>query len=96
MRRYNGFVDARRDEDFDKPSPRFKIETGPFYAAWASFAVHDSYAGLRIDENCRVLDLRGRVIEGLYCGGESAGGCSQHGLGRTLTQGYIIGQKAGA
>ncbi|MCG5031923.1 FAD-binding protein [Mesosutterella sp. OilRF-GAM-744-9] len=96
VRRYNGFVDAHRDEDFDKPSPRFKIETGPFYAAWASFAVHDSYAGLRIDENCRVLDLRGRVIEGLYCGGESAGGCSQHGLGRTLTQGYIIGQKAGA
>jgi succinate dehydrogenase/fumarate reductase flavoprotein subunit len=96
VKRYNGFVDKGKDEDFDKPKPRWRIEKGPFYAAWATFAVHDSYAGLRIDGDCRVLDLNGKVIEGLYCGGESAGGCSQHGLGRTMTQGYIIGQKVGA
>lgn len=70
-----------------------KIAEGPFYAAWATFAVHDSYAGLRIDGDCRVRDWKGEVINGLWCGGESAGGCSQHGLGRCLTQGYIIGRR---
>lgn len=91
--RYNGFVDAGADADFDKPKPAHKIEKGPFYAAWATFAVHDSYAGLRIDRDCRVMDIEGKPIAGLWCGGESAGGCSQHGLGRCVTQGYIIGRR---
>lgn len=91
VERYNQMVAAGKDTDFDKPSPKFPIKTGPFYAAWATFVVHDSYAGLRINENCQVVDFSGKVIDGLYCGGESAGGCSQHGLGRCLTQGYIIG-----
>lgn len=94
--RYNTFVKNGKDEDFEKPTPKYAIETGPFYAAWATFAVHDSYAGLRIDGDCRVLDWTGAVIEGLWCGGESAGGCSQHGLGRCLTQGYVIGQRLAA
>lgn len=95
IERYNGFVKAKKDEDFDKPKPKHAIVKGPFYAAWATFAVHDSCAGLRIDLDCRVVDLEGKVIEGLWCGGESAGGCSQHGLGRCTTQGYVIGQRIG-
>ena len=91
--RYNGFVAAGKDADFDKPAPKFPIKTGPFYAAWATFVAHDSYAGLRINEACQVLDFQGKVIDELYCGGESAGCCSQHGLGRCVTQGYIIGQQ---
>ena len=67
--RYNTFVKAGKDEDFDKPAPQYAIETGPFYAAWATFAVHDSYAGLRIDKDCRVVDLSGKPIAGLWCGG---------------------------
>lgn len=34
-----------------------------------------AYAGLRIDR---------KPIPGLWCGGESAGGCSQRGLGQRL------------
>jgi predicted oxidoreductase len=49
---------------------------------------------LRIDAKCRVLDMSGRVIPGLYCGGESAGGFSQHGLARALCQGWIAGHAA--
>lgn len=93
VERYNHFVEIGKDEDFDKPKPKYKIAKGPFYAMSATFAVHDSYAGLRIDMACRVLDMKGQVIVGLWCGGESAGGSSQHGLGRCLTQGYVIGQK---
>jgi succinate dehydrogenase/fumarate reductase flavoprotein subunit len=92
--RYNTFVEAGVDADFDKPAPQYKIETPPFYAAWATPVVHDSRAGLRINEQCQVIDLRGDVIPGLYCGGESAGGFSQHGLARALCQGLISGRTA--
>jgi predicted oxidoreductase len=58
--------------------------------------VHDTYAGLRINMKCQVMDMKGQVIQGLYGGGESAGGCSQHGQGRCITQGYISGKEAAA
>ena len=92
--RYNSFVHTGIDLDFGKPTPMYKIETPPFYAAWASPVVHDTYAGLRINMHCQVLDMNGEVIPGLYCGGESAGGSSQQGLGRCITQGYIAGKHA--
>lgn len=94
VNRYNQCVEKGIDEDFDKPKPQFKIATPPFYAAWATITVHDTYAGLRINMQCQVLDMNGEVIPGLYCGGESAAGCSQHGLGRCFTQGYIAGGEA--
>ncbi len=94
--RYNSVVEFGHDVDFGKPSPLYKIETPPFYAAWAGPVVHDSYAGLRINMKCQVMDFNGEVIAGLYCGGESAGGCSQHGTGRCTTQGYIAGKVAAA
>ena len=92
--RYNSFVDAGKDADFGKPVPKHKIQTPPFYAAWATPVVHDTRAGLRINVRCQVQDLNGQVIAGLYCGGESAGGFSQHGLARCAVQGLIAGRNA--
>ena len=92
--RYNAFVDSGVDEDFAKPKPLYKIARPPFYAAWCTPVVHDTRAGLRIDGRCRVIDMQGAVIPGLYCGGESAGGFSQHGLARAACQGYIAGRDA--
>ena len=92
--RYNAFVDAGKDTDFGKPSPRYKIAKPPFYAGWATPVVHDTRAGLRINAKCQVQDLNGQVIAGLYCGGESAGGFSQHGLARAICQGYIAANSA--
>ena len=94
--RYNGFVDAGVDADFAKPRPLHKIAKPPFYAAWATPVVHDSRAGLRINAACQVVDMGGKVIPGLYCGGESAGGFSQHGLARATCQGFIAGHAAAA
>jgi hypothetical protein len=96
VQRYNGFVDAGSDSDFGKPAPKYKIQTPPFYAAWAMPLVHDTRAGLRINARCQVIDMTGRVIPGLYCAGESAGGFNQHGMGRCTTQGYIAGMNAAA
>jgi succinate dehydrogenase/fumarate reductase flavoprotein subunit len=92
--RYNSFVEAGKDSDFGKPKPLYKIAKPPFYAAWATPVVHDTRAGLRINARCQVVDMNGEVIPGLYCGGESAGGFSMHGLPRAICQGFIAGRNA--
>jgi succinate dehydrogenase/fumarate reductase flavoprotein subunit len=94
--RYNSFVDAGKDADFGKVGPRYRNQTPPFYAAWATPVIHDTRTGLRINARCQVVDLDGHVIPGLYCGGESAGGFSQHGLARCAVQGLIAGKYAAA
>ena len=92
--RYNSFVDAGEDKDFGKPNPKFKIVTPPFYAAWNTPGVHDCLSGLRINSKAQVIDLYGQVIPNLYCGGESAGGFSQHGVSKGIVFGRIAGREA--
>ncbi|MGA8322659.1 MAG: FAD-dependent oxidoreductase [Xanthobacteraceae bacterium] len=92
--RYNSFVEGGKDADFGKPKPLYKIATPPFYAAWATPVIHDTRAGLRINARCQVIDINGEAIPGLYCGGESAGGFSMHGLPRAICQGLIAGKNA--
>lgn len=92
--RYNAFVDLGADEDFGKPTPRYKIQRPPFYAAWSTPILHDSLTGLRTNTKAQVVDTRGQVIPGLYCAGESQGGFAQHGLGRCLVFGRIAGRDA--
>jgi succinate dehydrogenase/fumarate reductase flavoprotein subunit len=94
--RYNTFVETGVDTEFGKPKPRYKIEKPPFFAAWATPVIHDTRAGLRINARCQVLDMSGAAIPGLYCGGESAGGLSLHGLPRAICQGFIAGRNAAA
>ena len=92
--RYNACVDSGKDEDFGKPSPKYKIQTPPFYAAWSTPCIHDCISGLRINAKAQVIDLWGQVIPALYCGGETAGGFNQHGLAKSLTFGRIAGREA--
>jgi succinate dehydrogenase/fumarate reductase flavoprotein subunit len=40
------------------------------------------------------VDVQGRVIAGLYCAGESAGGFALHGLPRVIVFGRIAGREA--
>ena len=92
--RYNSFVDGGDDPDFQKPAPKYKIQKPPFYAAWATPILHDTYAGLRVNEKYQVVDMMGQPIPGFYCAGESAGGFALHGLGRATVGGYIAGTNA--
>ena len=94
VNRYNAFVTAGADADFGKPTPLHKIAKPPFHAAWSTPILHDSLTGLRTDSNAQVVDIRGEVIPGLYCAGESQGGLAQHGLGRCLVFGRIAGRHA--
>jgi len=92
--KYNSYVDAGKDPEFNRPGLMFKIQKPPFYAAWATPILHDALAGLRINGRCEVLDIRGEVIPGLYCAGESAGGFALHGLPRVTVFGRIAGREA--
>jgi len=90
--RYNSFVASGKDADFGKPTPMHKIQTPPFYAAWSTPILHDTLTGLRTNRNAEVVDIRGQVIQGLYCAGEAQGGFSQHGLARCLAFGRVAGR----
>jgi hypothetical protein len=92
--KYNSFVDGGKDVEFNKPTPKYKVQTPPFYAAWATPLLHDSLAGLRVNGKYQVVDRQAQVIPGLYCVGESAGGFDMHGLGKCLVSGYIAGGEA--
>ena len=94
VERYNSFVDSGVDADFKKPRPMYKIAKPPFYAAWHTPALHDSYSGIRINSNGQVLDLHGEPIPGLYACGDSSGGFGQHGLCRAATYGRLGGWHA--
>lgn len=92
--RYNDFAETGHDVDFGKPGPLHKILTPPFYAAWSTPLIHDSFTGLRTNAHAQVMDLHGEVIDGLYCAGESQGGFNQHGLARSIVFGRIAGRHA--
>jgi urocanate reductase len=94
VNRYNAFVAAGADTDFKKPTPLYKIERPPFYAAWATPILHDTLTGLRTNTRGEVIDIRGAAIPGLYCAGECQGGFAQHGLARCVVFGRVAGRNA--
>jgi len=89
--RYNSFVDTGVDADFGRKTPQYKIQTPPFYAAWATPAPHDTLAGVKVNGKFQVLDIHNEVIQSLYCVGESASGQAMHGHGKNVSTGYTAG-----
>lgn len=55
IERYNGFVDAGKDEDFGKPDLAFKIATPPFYGLKASLIRHTQRNGVRVNTKAQVI-----------------------------------------
>jgi urocanate reductase len=92
--KYNSYVDGGKDQDFGKPAPKYKIQRPPFHAAWSTPILHDCLTGLKINLKCQVIDIQGRVIPGLYCCGESAGGFALHGLPHVTVFGRVAGREA--
>jgi hypothetical protein len=89
--KYNSFVDNGVDTDFGRKNLQYKIQTPPFYAAWATPAPHDTLAGLKVNRKFQVLDIYSEVIPSLYCIGESASGQAMHGHGKNVSSGYAAG-----
>lgn len=70
---YNACVAGKEDafgrQIFQKP-----IEQGPFYCIKVNAGGVMTFGGVKINENCQVLDENDNVIEGLYAAGECVGG----------------------
>ncbi len=77
------------------------LEKGPFYAVKIVMGSLGTFAGLRVDDQARVLDARGQPIPGLYAGGNDlssmmaghypSGGIT---LGPAMTFGFIAAHHA--
>ncbi|BBU32509.1 dehydrogenase (plasmid) [Burkholderia sp. THE68] len=115
VRGYNSEARLGRDPVFGKGSKAYNryqgdalhspnpcvapIEKGPFYALKIRIGDIGTFAGLKTDDSCHVLDEKGAPIQGLYAVGNDA--CSIMGgnypgagitLGPALTFGYIAGK----
>jgi len=101
--RWNGFVDKKKDTDFDCmifPDAR-PTEKAPYYAMRLWPRVHHTMGGLVINTRAQVIDLDMKPIQGLYAAGEVTGGI--HGAVRLgsvamadcVIFGRIAGQNAG-
>lgn len=100
--RYNSFVAAGVDEDFEKPIPADAqlIDEAPYYGVRLWPKVHHCMGGIKTDVECRALDMQLEPIAGLYVAGEAAGGI--HGACRLgscatadcLINGRIAGRNA--
>lgn len=99
IKRYNGFVDAKKDDDFNKTAVNLtkKIEKGPFWACYTGMTVHHTMGGLNTNTKAQCLDWTGAVIPRLYAAGEITGGI--HGTnrvgGNAVLDCFVFGQIAG-
>ncbi len=100
VERYNGFFDNQKDEDFGKEAYRLsELRTAPFYGGWFGGSLLTTCGGLRINEDCQVIDASSKPIEGLYAIGDCSGSYFSGNYpeyligaaaGRTLTQGRHV------
>ena len=95
--KYNSYVDAGHDPEFDKGAFDLKCEVTPFYATPRKPAVHHTMGGLKIDTKTHVIHESGNVIQGLYAAGEVAGGLHAGNRlgGNSLTDIFTFGRIAG-
>jgi succinate dehydrogenase/fumarate reductase flavoprotein subunit len=92
--KYNSYVAAGKDPDFDKQEMAAKIEKPPFHAILWGIQKHNTLGGLTINDKAQVLDWNLDVIPGLYAAGEAAGGMDLIGLARPILFGRVAGEWA--
>ena len=101
VNRYNELCEKGEDEDFGKEAYRMlPIKQAPFYGCRQGASLLCTLDGRRINTKMQVLDKNGEVIDGLYAAGDCSGGFFAHNypeyivgvaVGRTLTEGYLLG-----
>lgn len=97
IEKYNGYVDNGKDEEFNRRGSLKHIAKGPFYIQKVTPAIHHTMGGIVINEDARVLDKDGNIIQGLFAAGEVTGGI--HGTnrlgGNAVTDVIVFGRIAG-
>lgn len=73
------------------------IDAPPFEAHPVSFGITFTFGGVRVDEECRVLDAAGAPIAGLFAAGEMVGGLFYFNYpgGAGLVSAAVFGRRAG-
>ena len=73
------------------------LDTPPYFALPATGGITFAFGGLKVDENCRVLDTEDRTIPGLYAAGEIMGGIfyQKYPGGASLVRSLVFGRIAG-
>jgi fumarate reductase flavoprotein subunit len=71
IEKYNKYCEKGKDPDFGKKA-EYLIPIGkpPFYAFWCQRFTEVTHGGIAVNEDGEVLDTRGKVIPGLYAGGD--------------------------
>ena len=95
--KYNSYVDAGADADFQKNALNMKVVVAPFFASPCKPALHHTMGGLTIDTSAHVLDTEGNVIPGLYAAGEVCGGIHAGNRlgGNAVADCFVFGKIAG-
>ena len=95
--RYNSYVTAGKDADFQRRNLPGKIEIPPYYIIKVTPAVHHCTGGLMINTKAQVIDVWKQVIPGLFAAGEITGGI--HGTnrlgGNAILECIVFGRIAG-
>jgi predicted oxidoreductase len=92
--KWNGYVAAGKDLEFDRKDLNYKIENPPYYAIRTACRIVGTSGGPAVDVRQRVLDATGRVIPGLYAAGEVSG-FQGYGTGYFNMGNIIFGRQAG-
>lgn len=101
--RYNGYVDAGKDPEFDRTnlvgnsSKLVKIDTPPFYGIVTVPGTTHFNGGLKVSPRMQVLNVFGETVPGLYAAGEVTGGFHGKGYvsGSAVGMAVIFGRVAG-
>ena len=74
-----------------------KIDTGPYYAYGVTCGITFTFGGLKVNNQCEVLNRRNKPIKGLFAAGEMVGGIFyvNYPGGSGLTSGAVFGRIAG-
>ncbi|ABZ77398.1 flavocytochrome c [Shewanella halifaxensis HAW-EB4] len=97
VERVNQFAKNGKDSEFNHRGGLKPIMKAPFYMLVAKPSVHHTMGGLMTDTKTRVLDSKGKVIDGLYAAGEVTGmthGSNRLG-GNAITDITVFGRIAG-
>ena len=101
IEKYNKYCEQGKDPDFGKKAEYLKpVRKPPFYAFWGQRFTEVTHGGIAVNEEGEVLDTKGKVMPGLYAGGDcttiySSSAAPQIG-GSAVGQGGAPGGQGGA
>jgi succinate dehydrogenase/fumarate reductase flavoprotein subunit len=97
MSQFDAAGSASRPEDLTVPRSRglHRIATPPFYAVPVRPGITFTEGGLRVNDQCQVLDRDAGLIGGLFAAGADVGAVSAEGYVGGLSAALVTGLRAG-